>query len=142
MRILFDTNVILDFLLDRQPFNVTAAWLVNEVDLGRLEGFLGATTITTLYYVARCAPRPDREVRSTIRALLTLFKVAPVNEAVLQQALGAPLNDFEDAVLQEAARLVGAEGIVTRNPHDFRQATLQIYTPEALRLYLTTTGSL
>jgi hypothetical protein len=73
---------------------------------------------------------------------LTLFKVAPVNEAVLQQALGAPLNDFEDAVLQEAARLVGAEGIVTRNPHDFRQATLQIYTPEALRLYLTTTGSL
>ncbi len=51
MKILFDTNVVLDVLIDRKPFSLTASLLFSEVEKGRIEGFLCATTITTIYYL-------------------------------------------------------------------------------------------
>ena len=53
MRILFDTNVILDVLLDREPFSTTAAKLFSKVETGEITGYVCATTITTIHYLAR-----------------------------------------------------------------------------------------
>ena len=55
MRILFDTNVVLDVLLDREPFSTEAASLFSKVEIGVLSGYICATTITTIYYLARKA---------------------------------------------------------------------------------------
>lgn len=64
--------------------------------------------------------------------MLALFEVAPVNRAVLEEALKSRLTDFEDAVLDQAGRLAGAEVIVTRNQQDFRLASLKILGPDEL----------
>jgi predicted nucleic acid-binding protein len=129
VRALFDTNVVLDLLLDREPWSKTAAELFSKVESGTVEGYLGATTVTTIYYLATKSIGA-KQARREIRKLLALCAVAPVNRLVLEAALELDFADFEDAVLHEAARHADADVIVTRNPSDFKKATLTILAPE------------
>lgn len=131
MNILFDTNVVLDVLLDREPFAVEAAFLLSQVEKSKIRGFLCATTVTTIHYLIAKAIGPEKAVQH-IRAILSLFMIAPVNRVVLEQALADSFTDFEDAVLHAAACHVGAQLIVTRNVRDFSKATLPIFTPTEL----------
>jgi len=70
--------------------------------------------------------------RVEIGKLLSIFEVAPVNRPVLEAALDLDLADFEDAVLHEAARQVGAEAIVSRDRHHFKRTGVPAYTAEEL----------
>lgn len=131
MRILFDTNVLLDLLLRRQPFVREASILVNAVESQMLGGMLGATTVTTVYYLVERHLGADA-ARDAIERLLTVFEVAAVGRTALVSALDSGFDDFEDAVLHEAARHASADGIVTRNAGDFAKADIPVYTPEQL----------
>lgn len=131
MKILFDTNVVLDVLLDREPFSELATKLFSKVEKKELKGFLGATTITTIYYLASKVAG-KKKADQEISKLLSLFQIAPVNKSVLDEAIKSRFSDFEDSVLHEAAKQIGVQGIVTRNPKDFKKATLSIYSPEEL----------
>ena len=131
MNVLFDTNVVLDALLDRDPWADAAVALFDRVEAGDLVGHLGATTVTTVHYIARRGIGVAA-AEEMLRDLLCLFEVAPVNRAVLDGALRLGFDDFEDAVLHEAGRLVGAGAITTRDPSGFRKASLRVYAPDAL----------
>jgi len=132
VKILFDTNIVLDVLLDRDPFSNIATKLLSRVEKKELIGFLGATTVTTIYYLAsKIAGKKKAE--QEINKLLSIFQVAPVNQSVLTEAIKSKFNDFEDAVLHEAAKQTGVHGIVTRNAKDFKEATISIYRPEELQ---------
>ena len=133
-RVLFDTNVVLDDLLDRQPFASDASKLTAAVEQGEVNGILCATTVTTIhYFVSR--ELGDAQARTHIANLLKLFEIAPVDIDILSDAFNLNFTDYEDAVLHEAARRTEAEAIVTRNERDFRNASLTIYTPgELLRV--------
>jgi predicted nucleic acid-binding protein len=131
MTILFDTNVVLDVLLKRAPHEGSARWLIDRVETGDLIGVLGATTITTIDYVAGRAIGREKTHRD-LRNLFRLFEIAAVNRAVLEAALDSDLADFEDAVLHEAGQHMGVDGIVTRDSEDFSAATVPIYTPPEL----------
>ena len=129
--VLFDTNVVLDHLLNRQPFEPIASRLMEYVSQGRVKGILCATTLTTIYYfVSR--ELGDAQARAHIANLLRLFEVAPVDIGILSDALALDFTDYEDAVLHEAARRAEADSIVTRNDRDFQNASLEIYTPDEL----------
>jgi predicted nucleic acid-binding protein len=131
VRILFDTNVVLDVLLRREPFFRPAAALFTHVERGRIQGVLGATTVTTLHDLAtKVVGRV--EARRQIGTLFDLFDVAPVTRTVLADAMTVDLGDFEDAVLHEAARHDGGTGIVTRDARDFAGASLPVYSPPEL----------
>ena len=131
MIILFDTNVVLDVLLARDPYVREARALFEHLEQGHLIGFITSTTITTVYYVGRKSVG-EQTIRRRIQDLLDLFSTIPVPEPVLQSALDLAFTDFEDAVLHEAARQADAEGIVTRNARDVTAAMLDIYTPTEL----------
>lgn len=135
MRWLFDTNVVLDVLLARQPFAADAASLFAAVERAEIDGLLGATTVTTIHYLCEKA-LGARAAHDHIRCLLDLFGVAPVTEPVLASALDVGFADYEDAVLHEAARAAGTSGIVTRNVKDFKRASLPVYTPEQALAFL------
>ena len=131
MKILLDTNIILDVLMDRMPFADSAVELFSKVEDGTITGYLCGTTITTIYYLASKtvgAPRAQEEIKK----LLSLFEVAPVNRLVLESALVANFNDFEDAVIHEAACHAGAETIVTRNQKDFNKSRIPVYSSEEM----------
>lgn len=131
MRIAFDTNVVVDVLLQRKPFWADAAALFAYVREERVEGILGATTVTTSFFLTRRATTRE-QAQESIGRLLGLFSVAPVDAEVLQAARASGVDDYEDAVLSEAARRVRADGLVTRNEQDFEAADLAVYRPEEL----------
>ena len=129
MRVLLDTNVVLDVLLARHPFAGPACELFGLVEHSRIEGLLCATSVTTVDYLLKQA-MARADAHSALRKLLSLFEIAPVNRAVLEEALNSRVVDFEDAVIVQAGRLAGAEAVVTRNQKDFRYASLKILGPD------------
>ena len=131
MRVLVDTNVVLDVLLDRRPFAEAAASVFALVEESRIEGFLCATTVTTVDYLLGQALAPH-EARAALQRLLDLFEIAPVNRPVLEQALRSDVSDFEDAVIEQSARVISADAIVTRNQTDFGKSSVTIYDPPEL----------
>jgi len=131
LKIVFDTNVVLDVLLDREPYSQTAINLFAAVENKVVEGCLCATTITTVDYLCTIAIG-RKPARLAIGRLLELFRCAEVNEVVLKAALASDFSDFEDAVLYHAGIYANADGIVTRNINDFAAADRAIYTPAEL----------
>ena len=128
MKILVDTNVVLDLLLDRPPFSDSAAWIFSLVENSEVEAALCATTVTTIdYLLTRSLPRDV--AKKALHRLLELFEIAPVNRSVLEEALKSRMTDFEDAVLSYAASLVGATAVVTRNTKDFRNSPVKALDP-------------
>lgn len=140
MKILLDTNIVLDVLMDRMPFADAATELFSKVEDGTIIGYLCGTTITTVYYLAAKTVGAPR-AREEIKKLLSLFEVAPVNRPVLESALIADFSDFEDAVIHEAACHAGAEAIVTRNQKDFKKSRIPVYSSEELAKILTSKSS-
>jgi predicted nucleic acid-binding protein len=129
VRVLFDTNVLMDVLLDRQPFVETSAQLLDQVVRGTITGLIGATTVTTIFYLAS-REIGGKDAMRQIEKLMSLFEVAPVTRSVLEAAMASKSPDFEDAVLAEAAHQAGAQAIVTRNLKDFARSPVRAYTPK------------
>ncbi len=131
MKIVFDTNIILDVLLNRAPFVELSANLVSSVENKIIEGYLCATTITTLdYLISKETNR--KKARAEVRKLLSLFKISEVNLKVLEMSINSEFKDFEDAVLYYSAEYSNVNGLVTRNTKDYKQAKLPIYTADEL----------
>lgn len=131
MKILFDTNVILDVLLLRKPYHNAATYLLTEAEQGNIEGYLCPTTITTIGYLVTKV-KGSEEAKKLIKNLLNIFELTELNKSVFESACSHKISDFEDAVLHESASLSHIDGIVTRNTKDFKYASLNIYAPEEL----------
>jgi len=135
MKILVDTNVILDVLLERRPFVDPATKLFVLIENSGVEAFLCATTVTTVdYLLTQSLPRA--EAKKALQKLLELFEIAPVNRPVIEEALQGRMADFEDAVLAHSANLVGATAIVTRNTKDFKYSPVKAFDPVEILLIL------
>jgi predicted nucleic acid-binding protein len=130
-RILFDTNVVLDVLLDRQPYVEASAAAWAAVETGISEGMLAAHAVTTIHCLVR-KEMGTIKAKRIVSAILRVFGVAAVDGAVVQEAMQLPFSDFEDAVTAAAARLAGCEWIVTRDPKGFRGSPVRSLTPEAV----------
>lgn len=128
MKVVLDTNVVLDLLLDRAPHADAAALVFAQIEAGLLTACVCATTVTTIHYVAEKTVG-DATARQHLAQLLRLVEVAPVTRPVLERALTSPMADFEDAVLAHAAALSGAEAVITRNGRDFQGGPLRVYSP-------------
>lgn len=129
MRVLIDTNVVLDFLQEREPFVENAARLFERVDAGEIEGFIAATTVTNIYYIIR---RVAGKVvaQDAITQVLSDLNICAVDLAVLEQALALNFEDFEDAVQYACAVVYGVDTIVTRDASGFINAEIPVVMPE------------
>ena len=139
MNILFDTNVVLDVMLDRVPFSEPASHLLSLVEQGDITGFICATTVTTIHCLATKDLGKDH-AQNQIKNLITLFDIAPVNRPVIEDALKSKFSDFEDAVIYQSARHVGVEAIVTRDIKGFKKSELPIYSPTEILKIINTIG--
>ena len=121
MRLLLDTNVLLDIVLERLPWASEGALLLDAIERGQATGYMASHAVTTLYYVIGRAR--DRRVATTaVSDLLGLLHVVPLDTHDFQHALVLGLTDFEDAVQAAASLKIGADYIVTRNEKDFAGA--------------------
>ncbi len=135
MRVMFDTNVVLDLLLDREPFVKEAKILISKVEQGEFVGLLCATTITTIHYLILKSNGKERSAE-IIQSLLKLFEVASVTRIVLQDALEVNDKDYEDTVLYKSAYHAGANMIVTRDRKGFLKAELPVMNPKEFLVLL------
>jgi predicted nucleic acid-binding protein len=120
-RVLFDTNVLLDIVLAREPWATDAVVLLDVAASGGIEGFVAAHAVTTIHYVVeREHDRPTALM--AVADLLSVLQVAELGAADFQRALALELRDYEDAVQVAACLRVGAQFLVTRNAKDFRGA--------------------
>jgi len=137
IRVLLDTNVVLDVLLKREPFvqEGIALWRANEE--GQFEGYVSAITPINVFYIARKIKGLDI-AHEIIVELLATFQVLTLDAIILQAALDLPLKDFEDAAQIASANANQLDGIVTRDAKDYKDATIPIYSPAEFLSKLTT----
>lgn len=131
-RVLFDLNVVLDVLLDRQPHAAASSALWAAVEAGDAEGMLAAHCVTTLHYLATRSGGREFGDRC-VADVLSVFGVSAVDHAVIREALGMGWPDFEDAVCAASAKSAGCHFIATRDPRGFKSAEIPALAPiEAL----------
>ena len=128
-KVLCDINVILDILLLREPFQRPAAVLFGALERGEARGYLCAVSFPTLHYLLAKHVGPTVAVQS-LNKLRTVFRVAPVDEKVVDLALASTIRDFEDAVQYYSAIRAGADALITRNKKDYSVRGIPVLTPE------------
>ena len=130
-QVLFDSDVLLDILAQRQPFVVASAQALNTVIKKQVQGFVSGHAVTNIFYILR-RQIGSEAARKLIENLLQHIQIASVTDEVIHQALKSPIKDFEDAVTSAAAMSAGLEIIVTRNKADFVESSIPAMLPEEL----------
>jgi predicted nucleic acid-binding protein len=129
MRVLLDTNVVLDALLGRQPWKDDADAILHASRESKFTPYVTALSIAILFYVRRRLMGVEK-ARSGARECLDAFEVLPEDRSTLERALALPGRDFEDNIQIVAATDAGLDAIVTRNPVDFAACPLPILSPQ------------
>ncbi len=132
MKLLIDTNVVLDLLLNREPFCNEAAKVLNLSDRAEVKEYISASAITDIYYIAYRQLRDKTIVRNMIKTLLSIVSIDCVTEQEIAEALELEWSDFEDSVQYAVAYLNEMDGIVTRNAADYKRAELSVWSPEQI----------
>jgi len=131
IKVLFDLNIILDVLQEREPFYEVAAQLLAYAETGKIQGFVAPHSLTTLFYLIQ-KDQSAAHAKVTITNLLQILKIATVDQSTIEQALSLSYKDFEDAVQMMAAVQCKADYLVTRNVKDFQPAPLSVIQPSEL----------
>jgi predicted nucleic-acid-binding protein len=128
-RVLFDSDVLLDVLAQRQPFVIASAQALNTVTQEQVQGYVSGHAVTNIFYILR-RQIGSEAARELLSRLLQRIQVASVTDEVIRQALQSSIADFEDAVTSAAANVAGLEMIVTRNTSDFITSSVPAIMPE------------
>ncbi len=107
MKVLIDTNVIIDFLADRAPFADDAQSVIDLCASGNVEGMLTASSVTDIYYIIRKTAGRKRTLES-LGILFDVLEVAEVGKGDLLRAMERNMPDFEDALVSVCAKRVKA----------------------------------
>lgn len=128
MRVLLDTNVIIDFYEEREPFLKAAEQLLLLCAEEKCTGLVSASAMTDIYFLLSKSLGKDIAL-DCIKKLLAFLEVADVGGSDIAKAAGAQMPDFEDAVVSFCAKRAKAEYIVTRNQPDFEGGPVPAISP-------------
>ena len=128
MRVLLDTDVVLDLIMARAPFASSVGELFDLSDLGLFEAHISALTPLNIFYIARKAKNAT-DLREAIKQLVRSVTICPIDYTILVAAFALPFSDYEDAVQHCCATASSLDAIVTRNIKDYKNATLPVFTP-------------
>ncbi len=135
-RILIDTNVLLDYLLTREPFYEDAARIVLACADGKVKGCIAAHSISNMFFIVR-KDYNVKERRELLINLCSIFDVEGIDKAKLLAGLqNEDFSDFEDCLQMECAKAYKAKYIVTRNIADYKMSEIKTILPkDYLRSY-------
>ncbi len=129
--ILCDINFILDIFLERGPFYAPAARIFGMIEAKQLKGYLCSNSFPTLFYILAKELKRDKAMK-VLEKVRIVFRVAAVDEKVIDLSLASDFRDFEDAVQCYSAINVKADCLITRNKADYVTDAIPIMTPEEL----------
>jgi predicted nucleic acid-binding protein len=130
-KIFLDTDVIIDFLIDRRPFSESAAQIFSLAESGEIEAFVSTLCFNNIYYITRRLADSKTAVE-LLRKLTLITTVLPVDQMVLKQALSSNFKDFEDAIQNFCAKQEKEISVlITRNIKEYQKSDLAIHTPDS-----------
>lgn len=128
--VFIDTDVIVDFLTDRNPFSIDSAKIFSLIDQKKVRGCVSSLSFSNLYYVLRKFGT-HRKVINSLQSLAELVEILKVDGNTVKSALASDFKDFEDSIqyctVQDYKK---ADCIITRNIRDYKNSSLPVMTPE------------
>jgi len=129
-KILIDTNVLLDYLLEREPFFEDAKEVIVSCTDGKVKGCIAAHSIPNMFFILR-KDYNAKERREVLLNLCKIFDVEGIDKAKLISGLtNEDFSDFEDCLQMECAKAYGADYIVTRNVADYLVSDVKVIEPK------------
>lgn len=130
-KVLIDSDVILDFFFDREPFSNEAAKIFTLCETKKIKGYITPLICSNVYYLLRQTARHEKVIIK-LRQLLTIMDVLMMNRAIVNQALASKFSDFEDALQNFSAVKAGfIDVILTRNVKDYIKSEIGVLTPQS-----------
>lgn len=137
MIVLIDTNVIIDYLIEREPFYTASREIIRRCAEKEMKGYLAFHTVPNLWYILRRVPEDRR--RKWLYDLCSFLRVAGAEHDEVLRAIGdSDFSDFEDCLQDKCAKGVKAQFIITRNTDDFACSDVKAILPEDFLLMLKT----
>ena len=132
-QVFMDTNIVIDFLANRQPFAMDAAKIFDLAVNGKVRIFIAAVSYNNIYYILRQSMSGIATLK-LLGELADMTEITDVTAVIIRQSLKTDFKDYEDAIQYHSAlSIVDLDFIVTRNTKDFKKSTLAVLTPaEAL----------
>lgn len=132
MKVLIDTNIMIDALTNRDGRSGFSATVINLCAKQVIDGYVALHSISNMYYILR-KQYSDAERRTILKRYNEILKVAEVGNDVVDTAINnTAISDYEDALQYACAETVGADYIVTRNIKDYGKAEIRAISPEEL----------
>ncbi len=130
MKVILDTNIVLDVLANRRPFVTLSAAAIARAEQNGCSAAITANTVTDLYFLLRRHLSDRLRAKALLWGALQRITLVDTTRDACLSAFISPVPDFEDAVLVESAVRWGADCIVTRNTSDFLGSPVEAITPE------------
>ena len=131
MKILIDTNVVLDVLSNRAPHAEASAKVLKLCEVKKIDGYISALSIPNIVYILRKELNGER-VKEVIGQIALILNFVDLKGEDLGKAAALEFNDYEDALQSVAAKRIRADYIVTRNIKDFLGSKVTAVKPEEL----------
>jgi predicted nucleic acid-binding protein len=122
------TDVIVDLVAKRHPFDADARGIFDSFEKRRARGFVCSLSFPNLHYLMRKDIGPLESIR-TLQKLRTIVTILAVDESVIVRAMSSSFGDFEDAVQYYSAVQGGMDCIVTRNLADYKKSEIKVFSP-------------
>jgi len=128
-KVFIDADIILDLLLDREPYSRSSSKLFTAIEEREVIAFTTPVILANIYYIsAKMVNR--KSALEYIRKLLTLLKVTAVDEKIMLLAANSDFKDFEDSIQYYAAKNEAVDFLITRNKIDYKITDLTVCTPD------------
>ena len=128
MVVLIDTNILLDVLLERQPYCNEALRVLKLAESGAVKGWIAANSVDNIYYISR-RQLSSEQTRQLLKDLLQIFHVVSPAKKDLLWAINSDMADLEDAIQAACAAKAGAKAIITRNEKDYANSPVKPISP-------------
>ncbi len=129
--VLLDTDIILDFFLDREPFADFATEVLSLCERKEITGYVTPVIISNTYYILRTTAKHEKVI-GKLRLLMSVLDVLSMDKKIIEHALNSNFKDFEDALQNFAAEQnPKVKVVLTRNLNDYKNSALSVMTPES-----------
>jgi len=124
-----DTDVIIDFLIDRKPHSREAAVIFTLIEQKKIKGYASSLTFSNLYYLLRKIESHNK-VKSKLESLSHIVRILKVDEQTIKDAISSDFPDFEDSIQYfSALDSKKIDVIITRNTKDYKKSDIPVMTP-------------
>lgn len=130
MRIYLDTCIIIDYLAIREPFFDDAEKIFELIANNKIFAYVSASSVTDIHYIIKKHMHDEKNTRKKMTTLLSLIDIIDTFAYNVKTTFDSPINDFEDALIEELSYQNKLQYIITRNTKDFKNSRIEVTTPK------------